>query len=76
VRSFLYGRRDPGPCPICGAPHSSCTTYSSTQPAGVQMTQLPLRDRVPSHDEALSAAQAVFPTAQSTRTWKATRRRR
>jgi hypothetical protein len=72
--SFLYGRREPGPCPICGAPHHSCTTFSATQATGVSMTQLPQRDRLPSHDEALATAQARFPSAQSTKTYSKARR--
>lgn len=26
------GFHDPGPCPICGAPHTTCTGSSSTVP--------------------------------------------
>ena len=38
---IVFRRREPpGPCPICGAPHSTCTRYSGA-PAVVQ---LPLRD--------------------------------
>jgi len=34
-------RGDPGPCPVCGAPHTSCTAL--TGPPAV--VQLPARDR-------------------------------
>jgi len=37
---MAFGRRDPGPCPICGAPHSACTTDSGP----VTIVQLPARD--------------------------------
>jgi hypothetical protein len=33
-------REPPGPCPICGAPHSACTRYSGP----VVVVQLPARD--------------------------------
>lgn len=33
-------RRAPGPCPICGAAHSVCTTYTGP----VTVVQLPSRD--------------------------------
>jgi hypothetical protein len=35
-----FGRRDPGPCPVCGAAHSACTTDSGP----VTIVQLPARD--------------------------------
>lgn len=41
-------RPDPGPCPICGAPHCSCR---SSEPL-TQIVQLPMRD---------AAAAAVAP---------------
>jgi len=34
-------RRDPGPCPICGAPHTACTAESV---ASLAVPQLPARD--------------------------------
>jgi len=38
---ILIRRREPGgPCPICGAAHSACTTYSGP----VVVVQLPARD--------------------------------
>lgn len=33
---------DPGPCPICGAPHMACTTL---RPGPVVIPQLPARDK-------------------------------
>jgi hypothetical protein len=33
-------RRDPGPCPICGAAHTACTTQG---PAGIVIDQLPAK---------------------------------
>jgi hypothetical protein len=44
-------REPPGPCPICGAPHSACTRYSGP----VVIAQLPARDAaagVPLHTAA------------------------
>lgn len=37
-------RRDPGPCPICGAAHAACTT--GTGP--ITVTQFPARDAMTS----------------------------
>lgn len=34
-------RQDPGPCPICGAPHTACTTDNV---AAMTTLQLPCRD--------------------------------
>jgi hypothetical protein len=36
----MLGRRDPGPCPICGAAHTACT---GTGPAGITIDQLPAK---------------------------------
>jgi hypothetical protein len=36
-------RRDPGPCPICQAPHTICTAPG---PASLVIPQLPARDAV------------------------------
>ncbi len=33
-------RRDPGPCPICGAAHTACTGQG---PAGITIDQLPAK---------------------------------
>jgi len=33
-------RQDPGPCPVCGAAHSACTT----DPGPIAVVQLPARD--------------------------------
>lgn len=40
----MYRRPDPGPCPICGAAHTACTT--DTGP-GIAIPQLPERDAAP-----------------------------
>lgn len=40
----MAARRDPGPCPICGAGHTACTT--DTGPA-IAIPQLPSRDETP-----------------------------
>lgn len=37
----LYLRQDPGPCPICGAPHTTCTGPTGDDLA---IPQLPQRD--------------------------------
>jgi hypothetical protein len=37
----LYHRRDPGPCPVCDAPHTICTAPG---PALLAIPQLPARD--------------------------------
>jgi hypothetical protein len=34
-------RRDPGPCPICGAAHTACTDNAGGE---IAIVQLPLRD--------------------------------
>lgn len=47
-------RSDPGPCPICGAPHAACTATSG--PVIVQ--QLPARDAM------LLTAQSQEPPAE------------
>lgn len=47
-------RSDPGPCPICGAPHAACTATSG--PVTVQ--QLPARDAM------LATAQSQEPPAE------------
>lgn len=33
-------RQDPGPCPVCGADHATCTTKSGP----ITIVQLPARD--------------------------------
>lgn len=51
----MFGfRSDPGPCPICGAPHAACTATSG--PVTVQ--QLPARDAM------LATAQSQEPPAE------------
>lgn len=37
---MLFGRRDPGPCPVCGAAHTACTGIG---PAGIVIDQLPAK---------------------------------
>jgi hypothetical protein len=37
----LYSRRDPGPCPVCQAPHTICTAPG---PTVLLVPQLPARD--------------------------------
>jgi hypothetical protein len=48
---YQLHRGDPGPCPVCGAPHTSCTAPSGP-PAVVQ---LPARDQAPMPALALPA---------------------
>jgi hypothetical protein len=68
-------RRDPGPCPVCGAAHTTCT--AATGP--VMVVQLPARDgaRTPVLREATpvpvlsstpvnDAIQAALPAGQMT----------
>lgn len=38
----MYRRLDPGPCPICGAPHTACTADSGG--GVIAIPQLPARD--------------------------------
>lgn len=47
-----FGRTDPGECPICGAPHCSCTAGG-----GIEIVQLPNRDAA----AALARAEVVAP---------------
>lgn len=51
---MLGFRQDPGPCPICGAPHAACTATSG--PVIVQ--QLPARDAM------VATAQSQEPPAE------------
>ena len=59
-------RRDPGPCPICGAPHTACTTDTAHS---LIVPQLPARDAsapavvAPLRAETL---QATLPAGQFT----------
>lgn len=49
-----WRRPDPGPCPICGAPHTACTTDSGP----VTVPQLPARDAL------MAQAQSAEPPAE------------
>jgi len=59
-------RRDPGPCIVCGAPHTSCTGPS----VPTVLAQLPQRDRavapVVSSTPVNDAVQATLPVGQTT----------
>lgn len=55
-------RQDVGPCPICGAPHTACTTDSGP----IVVPQLPARDAMaarPEPEEETAQAPATFTTA-------------
>jgi hypothetical protein len=58
----MIERRDPGPCPICGAAHTTCT--SSLCP--ILVAQLPSRDEMPSVPLVAEAVQATLPKGQVT----------
>ena len=61
----MIQRSDPGPCPICGASHTACTT--GTGP--IMVAQLPARDAaqpapaVTLKSEAVTLAPGQFSTA-------------
>jgi len=59
-------RRDPGPCPICGAAHAACTTDSGP----VLVEQLPARDAAAAHPAApplvAEIVQATLPPGEFT----------
>lgn len=46
------GRDDPGPCPICGAPHTACTVDSGP----ILVVQTPERDALAARHHAASPA--------------------
>lgn len=56
-------RQDPGPCPICGAPHTTCTASSGP----ITLAQLPARDQLAqaSSDRLLEAAAAPAAVAEA-----------
>ena len=59
---------DPGPCPVCGAPHTTCTAYTGP----IVVAQLPLRDAAASAPSPVSPPlmaeriQAALPPGQFT----------
>jgi hypothetical protein len=72
-------RHDPGPCPICGAPHTACTADSGA----VVVAQMPARDAQVARTRALAAPSAVpcdpvapAPETFTTATYRGRARRR
>lgn len=59
---MLICRRDPGPCPICGAPHSACTT---TTPV-VVVDQLPAATAAAARARAATSTTPVAEAIQAT----------
>jgi len=51
-----YGRIDPGPCPVCDAPHTTCT---SPDYRGITVRQAPARDAALAAEQARTAAAAA-----------------
>jgi hypothetical protein len=63
-------RIDPGPCPICGAEHSACT--SDTGPIAV--AQLPARDALAQSQGSLASETVSLALGQfSTATYRGTK---
>jgi hypothetical protein len=47
--------RDPGPCPICGAPHHSCTTFEPALSTTREAPAIRARQKVAEVKAALKA---------------------
>jgi hypothetical protein len=62
---MFFRRQDPGPCPICGAPHTVCTGDAGP----IEIPQLPQRDAAAAREiPALKAerVQATLPPGEFT----------
>lgn len=74
----MRSRSDPGPCPICGADHTACTTDSGP----ITVVQLPARDAAAAADLVrvplvAEVVQATLPAGQfTTGTYRGDRNRK
>jgi hypothetical protein len=51
-------RQDPGPCPICGAAHTACSTDSGP----ITQVQLPQRDALAAMTQSVEPPAELAPT--------------
>jgi hypothetical protein len=70
----VFFKRDPGPCPVCQAPHTICTAPG---PPDVIVAQLPARDAISAAPRLVGAVDApealpaaLPPNAFSTGTYR------
>lgn len=62
-------RQSRSACPICGAKHSACAPVGHSSDSPITVVQMPARDAVRTHDEALAEVQQTHPNAVSTKTY-------